>query len=146
AHVPAAWLGRVPLLLLACGIFRHGLDEAIGPHIGPMLVYVFKAGRSSVRSVNDRPPRGHRDEARPQGMLPLVIDQNVVDAVLIFKRIGHVLLLGTMGLRAVPFDSSVSRIPSGKIVVVATPFCQVAEGGIRGSIKDKRLAWFGGLC
>jgi hypothetical protein len=43
--------------------------------------------------MNDGPALGDLDEARPKRMLALVVDQNVVDAVFVFKRIGHVVLL-----------------------------------------------------
>jgi hypothetical protein len=58
-----------------------------------MLIYEFEAGGTAPRFMNDGPALGNLDEARPKRVLALIVDQNVVDAVLVFKRIGHVVLL-----------------------------------------------------
>jgi hypothetical protein len=43
--------------------------------------------------MDNRPPLGDRYEARPKRMLPFVVDQDMVNAVFVFKWIGHVVLL-----------------------------------------------------
>ena len=79
--------------LLASGQFFHMLDKTVRTHVGPMLIYEFEAGGTAPRFMNDGPALGNLDEARPKRVLALIVDQNVVDAVLVFKRIGHVVLL-----------------------------------------------------
>jgi hypothetical protein len=69
------------------------LDKTVRTHVGPMLIYEFEAGGTAPRFMNDGPALGDLDEARPKRMLALIVNQNVVDAVLVFKRIGHVVLL-----------------------------------------------------
>lgn len=85
--------GTRPFGLLASGQFFHVLDETVRAHVGPMLIYEFEAGGTAPRFMNDSPALGDLDEARPKRMLALIVNQNVVDAVLVFKRIGHVVLL-----------------------------------------------------
>src|SRR3954464_1582526 len=75
------------------GQFLHVFDETVRAHVSPMLIYEFEAGGTARRLMNDGPALGNLDEARPKRMLALVVDQNVVDAVFVFKRIGHVVLL-----------------------------------------------------
>jgi hypothetical protein len=58
-----------------------------------MLIDEFEASGTGRRLMNDGPSLGDLDEARPKRVLALIIDQNVVDAVFVFKRIGHVVLL-----------------------------------------------------
>ena len=79
--------------LLASGQFFHMLDKTVRTHVGPMLIYEFEAGGTAPRFMNDGPALGNLDEARPKRVLALIVDQNVVDAVLVFKWIGHVVLL-----------------------------------------------------
>src|SRR5262245_43275817 len=58
-----------------------------------MLVYEFEESGATVGSVNDGPARRNLDEARPKRMLSLLVDEDVIDAVFVFKWIGHVVLL-----------------------------------------------------
>jgi hypothetical protein len=58
-----------------------------------MLVYEFEASGTAVGSVNDGPTRRNLDEARPKGMLSFLVDEDVINTVFVFKRIGHVVLL-----------------------------------------------------
>ena len=46
-----------------------------------------------VQLQNDGPTLRHLDEGRPQRVLSFVVDQDVVGAVFVFERIGHVSLL-----------------------------------------------------
>src|SRR5262249_32046340 len=85
-------LRQIAASLLARGQLPHALDQAVRPHIGPMLIYEVEAGGTAVRLVDDGPALGDRDEARPKRMLPLVIDQDMVNAVFVFKWIVHVVL------------------------------------------------------
>src|SRR5215831_18198762 len=59
----------------------HLLDEAVWPHVGPVPFNEFQARSTAVRLVNDGPAGGNVDEARPKGVLPLFVDQNVKEAV-----------------------------------------------------------------
>src|SRR5687767_9332152 len=82
----------VLLDLSALSEFFHAPDQAVRAHIGPMLVNIFQAGRTAGGLVNNGPAVRHVNKTWPEGMLPLVIDQHVIDAVFIFKRIGHFVL------------------------------------------------------
>jgi hypothetical protein len=75
------------------GQFLHVFDETVRAHVSPMLIYEFEAGGTARRLMNDGPAFGDLDEARPKRVLALVIYQNVVDAVFVFKWIGHIVLL-----------------------------------------------------
>jgi len=79
--------------LRGSGQFLHVFDETVRAHVSPVLIYEFEAGGTARRLMNDGPPLGDLDEARPKRVLALVVDQNVVDAVFVLKRIGHVVLL-----------------------------------------------------
>jgi hypothetical protein len=87
-------LGRIAALLLASSPLPHAFDQAVWSHVGPMLVYELEASGAAVRFMNDVPALRDGDEARPKRMLSFFVDQNMVDAVFVFKWIGHVVLLG----------------------------------------------------
>jgi hypothetical protein len=75
-----------------------------------MLVYKFEAGGTARRFMNDGPALGDLDEARPKRVLALLVDQNVVDAIFVFKRIGHVVLLEDHSLASADVSElSISR-------------------------------------
>src|SRR6476659_6244144 len=78
----------VLFLLLVFSHLVHGFDQAVGPHVGPILFYKIETSGTAVRLMNYSPAVRDVDEAGPEGMLPLFIDQNMIDAVFIFKRIG----------------------------------------------------------
>ena len=52
-----------------------------------MLIYEFEASGPVVRFMNDRPALGDLDEAGPKGMLSFFVDENMIDAVLVFEWI-----------------------------------------------------------
>ena len=80
-------------MLLARGRSVHTFDEAVGPHVGPISIYEFEASGAAVRFTDNGPAVGDLYKAWPKGILPFVIDQDMVDAVFVFKWISHVVLL-----------------------------------------------------
>src|SRR5262249_8095527 len=70
-------------------VLFHGRDETLRPHVRPVLVDVVEAGLPGVLAVRDGPPGGNVDERRPEGVLPLVVDEHEVAAVGILERVGH---------------------------------------------------------
>src|ERR1700735_3316712 len=71
----------------------HFLDQALGPHIGPVLLDEVKARRARVLRMRDGPACWYLGEGRPERVLPLIVDQGKKPAVLVLEWIGHVLLL-----------------------------------------------------
>src|SRR5689334_4665820 len=65
-------LGRLPLEVLGV----HGLDQALRPHVGPVLLDVFEALVAAGLAENARPPGGDLGEGRPERMLPLVVHEH----------------------------------------------------------------------
>ena len=80
-------------MLLARGRSFHTFDEAVGPHVGPISIYEFETSGTAVRFTDDSPAIGDIYKAWPKGILPFFIDQDMVDAVFVFKWISHVVLL-----------------------------------------------------
>src|SRR5919202_186464 len=72
-------LGGTALRLL----LLHPFDKTFWPHVGPMLVDVVEARGASVRCVDDGPASRHFLEARPQRMLPFVVDEHVINGVFV---------------------------------------------------------------
>ncbi len=62
--------------------------QALGPHIGPVLLDVRQAARASALAEYHAPAGRHIGERRPQTVLVLVVDQDIERAVVIVKRIG----------------------------------------------------------
>src|SRR6266511_857361 len=82
----------ISFLLHACGRCLHAFDQTVRPHVGPMLVDECEASGTAVRFMNYGPTVRDLYKAWPKGMLSFVVDQNVVDAVFVFKWICHVVL------------------------------------------------------
>src|SRR5688572_7567373 len=55
---------------------RHGLAQALGPQVGPVLLDVGEALAAFLRAEDDPPAVGDGGERRPQGVLLLVVDQD----------------------------------------------------------------------
>jgi hypothetical protein len=72
--------------------FPHVLDQAVWPHIGPILIYEFEASGTAVRFVNYGPAFGDIDEAWPKGMLAFIVYQNMIGTVFVLERICHFVL------------------------------------------------------
>src|SRR5260370_36225552 len=68
-------------------VLFHLLDEALGPHIGPMLLDVREARLAGLLSVGHSPAVGNVREGWPERILPLVIDQGKITAIFVFKWI-----------------------------------------------------------
>src|ERR1700730_13108599 len=83
------WLGCAAglnyCLMFVSGQSFHGFDQTLRTHIGPIPVDKFKTGGPAGRFMNDPPTIRDFHEARPKGMLSLVVDQNVIYGVLVFE-------------------------------------------------------------
>ena len=86
-------LARWDTLLIVSGQCLHAFDEAVWPHVSPVLLDEFKTRGTRIRLVDNPPTIWHLDEGWPKRMLPLVVDQYMVDAIFVFERIsGHLAL------------------------------------------------------
>ena len=104
----------------------HALDEAVWPHISPVLVYELEASCTAVPIMNYGPTFGHFFEAWPKRMLSLVIDQNVVGGIFIFERVGHVVLLDWLRFRSNESVKIRYHCPQSGARTERSPFC---DGG-----------------
>ena len=79
-------------LSLSLSAFLHALDQAVGPHVGPILIYEFETRGTTVGFVDYGPTGGHVNEAWPQRMLTFGIYQNMIDAIFVLEWIRHLVL------------------------------------------------------
>jgi hypothetical protein len=80
--------------LLAWGrLVLHAFNQAPWTHIGPILVDEFEASGTRIGRMDDGPTDRNVDETRPKRMLPLLVDENMVDAVFVFERVRQFRLL-----------------------------------------------------
>src|SRR5262245_22500654 len=91
-------------------LLLHPFDEALRPHVGPVLVDVVQTGGATRRLEGDSPARGDLLEGRPQRILAFVVDQHVVGGVFVFERI-HVLLLLVLASFERRSRARLSRLP-----------------------------------
>src|ERR1043165_2028341 len=75
--------------LFAFRLLFHPVNQTLRPHVLPILIDEFKAGRAGAGLKRNGPAGRHLFESGPKGMLPLFIDQDVIDALFVFERIGH---------------------------------------------------------
>jgi 4-hydroxymandelate synthase len=73
----------------------HRLDEALGPHIRPVLFDVGQASVTGVLAVNHVPTVGHLTERGPERVLPLVVNEYEKFAIRVVKGVHAGLLLPT---------------------------------------------------
>src|SRR5690606_36298522 len=66
----------------------HGLDEAAGAQVGPVLLHVLQAGVAGVLAEHGAPAGRDVRERRPQRVLALVVDQDEVAALRVLERVG----------------------------------------------------------
>jgi MFS family permease len=69
-------------------LVSHGLDQAGGPHVGPVRLDVVQALLPGRRAMHSAPARRHPGEYRPQRMLALVVDYHEELAVPL-ERVYH---------------------------------------------------------
>ena len=93
-------------------ILSHEFHQADRTHICPILLDVFQTRGARIRSVRNAPAGRDVDEARPKGMLSLVIDQNMEDAIFSFEWVGHV---------------TISRSRIALKLVCLTPLCSITS-------------------
>src|SRR5215207_1378807 len=86
-------LRRHSIRLLAFGLSFHPFDQALRPHVRPILIDEFQAGGTCVGLVSNGPAERHLLEGRPQRMLTFLVHQDVEDGSFILERIGHHFLL-----------------------------------------------------
>jgi hypothetical protein len=78
------------LMLSIVSCLVHALNEALGPHIGPILVNEVEAGGAGVRFESDGPSSGDGHKPWPKRMLSFVIDEHMIRPVFVFEWILHV--------------------------------------------------------
>src|SRR3954452_14573606 len=88
---PAADRGSVRLFTFS--LFFHPLDQALRPHVLPVLIDELETGRSRGGLERNAPAQRHLFEGGPERVLPFFVDQDVINAFFVFKRIGHCFLL-----------------------------------------------------
>src|SRR5690606_8366119 len=66
----------------------HRVAQALGTHVGPVLLDVLHAGGAALLAEHDSPPGRNLREGRPQGVLFLVVDQDEEAAVLVVEGVG----------------------------------------------------------
>src|ERR1044072_1414934 len=93
----------------------HGLDEALGPQVGPVALDVVQAGLAGVDGEHRRPARGDLGERGPQRVLALVVDQDVVLAAGVFERVRH-RLLSSLRVTASLMAAATLSSTSGRIL------------------------------
>lgn len=67
----------------------HVFDQAIGPHIGPIFLDIREACGTGVRLMDDLPTVGQLDECGPERVLPLVVDQDMINSIFVLERVRH---------------------------------------------------------
>lgn len=78
------WSGLGAGRIVGC----HRVAQALGSHIGPVLLDVLDARGPALFAEHDTPTRRDLRECGPQGVLLFIVDQNEEAAVLVVEGVG----------------------------------------------------------